>query len=216
MKCPACRLETGKKKAKYFCPHCGAPLKWAMRWKKARKAAQRQEVREHLAAPSPAKPAPSLPVSGATLTGKPRADFALGLLSEPVGSAMLAWGAWQLLTVRYPLPELWTSAAFLEGITGAFVLWHGAWMRERFPAVAAGWKRWRDTGGVVLEHFLTLLYGAFLLMILMPIGGLLVLILQMFGAGAWIPVLIVVYGFGIVARRIRGDNLAARERLQNG
>lgn len=150
---------------------------------------------------------------GATLTGNARFDFVIGLMEEPLGIALLAFGLWQLLTVPYPLSQLLTSPAFGALLTGAFMLWHGACLRERYPVIEAGGKHGRKWGGKGWEHFLTLTYGAFLLAVLLPLGGLLLLTVRIFGIGAWLPVLIIVYGFGIIARRIRGENDAVKEGL---
>jgi len=224
MKCPACNVETGKQVASYFCPHCGAPLTWAVRWENARKRVVRQEVREKLVLPTALPTTGATPVHlapptlytspGALLTGNVRGDFLLGVLNDPVALALLGFGTWRLLSASdndYPmLPALGQIA------TGSFMLWHGAKMRERYPAIASGFKRWRGGLDKCYDHLKTLLCGAGVAVVLFPLIAFLLLFVRMFGAFGWIPVLIVVYGFGIVARRVRGDKPRRKQRLQNG
>lgn len=190
-----------------------------MRWEDARKRVLRQDARERLAAPI-AKPPPvrvtpptSRPSPGALLTGNVRGDFWLGALNEPVAIALAAFGAFQLLSA----PVYFSFLVALGQIgNGAFMLWHGVRMRERFPTVVDGFKRWRGISGWWCNHVVTLLCGALLTMALFPIVGFMLLFIQMFGDIGWIPVLIAVYALGFVARRIRGDGKSPRRRIVNG
>ncbi|MBC8140411.1 MAG: hypothetical protein H7Y38_03105 [Armatimonadetes bacterium] len=216
MKCPHCNVETGKATAAYFCPDCAMPLGWVNAGKWTRQDETRLQTREKPRTPPTAPVAiPTSPVSpGALLTGNVRGDFLLGVLNEPVAIALAAFGVWQLLSApmdNYPLlPALGQIA------TGAFMLWHGANMRERYSAIANGFKRWRGVTGWCGDHLKTLLCGAFVLAILFPLAAGCFLFVQIVGMVGWIPVLLVIYGLGIIARRIRGEQPKRKQRLQNG
>ena len=141
------------------------------------------------------------------LTGSVTTDTALGFGSEIAAFALLLCGMWQLFTLRYDASTN-LHQAFALLATAGFMLWHSRVMRERYPAFARGWQHGRDTWGKGAAHGVTLFYGLVFVTVLFPLGAFLVCLTQ--GASPLLSgvVLSVVYGCGLLVRRLQSANTA--------
>jgi hypothetical protein len=197
MTCRNCGKETQGVRYTGFCRHCGALLGLSPPSEEERQDATPALAQKQVALPEPAVTSP-----GPLLTGRIAFDAALGFMGEIVAFALFVYSVWQFLYLARQGGGAELLFPFGMFCTALFLLWHTKVMRARYPTFAKGWQTGRNTWGVGVDHFLTLLFGILMLCVLFPLGGLLYCLGLAFGPIGWIGALLVAYVFGLLARRM--------------
>ena len=174
----------------------------------------RSLVWEILTAPDPTTPVSQAQLPTPTtakvslrplLTGNTLLDTTLGFFGELTGIALFLyslWGFFRVVTAPQTPPLAEIATVFGMMATAILLLYHANVMQKRYPAFGRGWQTGRNTWGGGVDIALNLLFGVIVLTVLFPLGALLWCAGNAFGGIAWLFVLAIVYGVGVLAQRM--------------